>query len=222
MDQRAMTPREEEGTRERLKREALKLLATQGFNAVSLRRIVQASGAANPSALHYHFGDRSTLIREITEWLQTWLEPRACEQLGQLETRSSATYSVRDVLLALYGPVIEMLQEPGLGVDAVRFIARLGWDFGQEGQELSAQLHRRSQEMAFTLLHRLMPDLDPDTLKFRMVTIMNAVYNGIAYRSYLRHSPFGPLDVSRREYLPKLTTVFFDFLEAGVRGIEKE
>jgi AcrR family transcriptional regulator len=208
--------REEAGsaTRERLIRESLKLLATEGFNGVSLRRIVQASGAANPSALHYHFGNRTALIREITLWLQQWLEPRTCERLEALTQKSPDEYTVREVLEALYGPVIEMLQEPTLGLDAVRFIARLGWDFDREGQELSAQLHQRSQEMAYALLHRLMPDRDPDVLRYRMITNLNAVYNGIAYRSYLRRSPLGPMELS----IPKLTQMFFDYLEVGVRG----
>jgi AcrR family transcriptional regulator len=201
-------------TRERLMREALKLLATDGFQGVSLRRIVQASGAANPSALHYHFGNRSTLIREITHWLQQWLEARACARLAELERKVPGEYGIRDVLFAIYGPVIEMLQEPSLGLDAVRFIARLGWDFGHEGQELSARLHHRSQTQAFALLQKLMPDVDEDVLKFRMITNMNAVYNGIAYRSYLRRSPFGPVELS----IPQLTKVFFDYLEAGIRG----
>lgn len=201
-------------TRERLMREALKLLATDGFQGVSLRRIVQASGAANPSALHYHFGNRSALIREITLWLQQWLEPRICERLTALERKASGEFGLRDVLAAVYGPVIEMLQEPSLGLDAVRFIARLGWDFGHEGQELSARLHHRSQMQAFALLHKLLPEVEEDTLKFRMITNMNAVYNGIAYRSYLRRSPFGPVDLS----ITQLTQVFFDYLEAGIRG----
>jgi AcrR family transcriptional regulator len=204
-------------TRERLMREALKLLATEGLNGVSLRRIVQASGAANPSALRYHFGSRQVLVKEITLWLKQWLEPRICQRLSRLSARTPGSYSVRDVIEAAFGPVIEMLQEPDLGLDAVRFIARLGWDFGHEGQELSAELHRQSMGLTFTLLHSLLPDLDEEVLKFRLITNMNAVYNGIAYRSYLRRSPFGSLDIARQENTAQLEKVFLDYLESGVR-----
>lgn len=204
-------------TRERLMREALKLLATEGLNGVSLRRIVQASGAANPSALRYHFGSRLVLVKEITLWLQQWLEPRICQRLSRLSARTPGNYSVRDVIEAAFGPVIEMLQEPDLGLDAVRFIARLGWDFGHEGQELSAKLHKQSMGLTFTLLHSLLPDLDEEVLKFRLITNMNAVYNGIAYRSYLRRSPFGSLEIARPENTAQLEKVFLDYLESGVR-----
>ncbi|MEK6806665.1 MAG: TetR/AcrR family transcriptional regulator [Pseudomonadota bacterium] len=203
-------------TRERLMREAMKLLATEGFNGVSLRRIVRASGGANPSALHYHFGDRLTLVREIAQMLQSWYEPRALEQLTQLRERSR--YRVRDVLEAVFGPVIEMLLDPALGTDAVRFIARLGWDFGHEGQEISAQFHQQSMGLAFKLLRPLMPTVDDEALKFRLVTNMNNVYNGLAYRSYLWRSPFGALDIVKQENAAQLRAWFMDYLEGGLRS----
>lgn len=201
-------------TRERLMREAMKLLATQGFNAVSLRHIVRASGGANPSALHYHFGDRLTLVREIAEMLQQWYEPRALEQLQRLRERRG--YRVRDVLEAVFGPVIEMLLDPALGTDAVRFIARLGWDFGHEGQAISAEFHRRSMGLAFDLLRPLMPTVDDETLKFRLVTNMNNVYNGLAYRSYLWRSPFGALALVKKENAAALRAAFMNYLEGGL------
>ncbi len=204
-------------TRERLMREAMKLLATEGFNAVSLRRIVRAGGGANPSALHYHFGDRLTLVREIAQMLQEWYEPRAVERLTLLGTRAARTYRVRDVLEAVFGPVIEMLEDPSLGTDAVRFIARLGWDFGHEGQEISARFHRRSIGLAFDLLRSLMPAVEDETLKFRLVTNMNNVYNGLAYRSYLWRSPFGALDLVKKENAAQLRALFMDYLEGGLR-----
>ncbi len=204
-------------TRERLMREAMKLLATEGFNGVSLRRIVRASGGANPSALHYHFGDRLTLVREISSSLQQWLEPRALSQMARLQTLGAAAYNVRDVLDAVFGPVIEMLEDPALGTDAVRFIARLGWDFGHEGQEISAGLHARSMATAFALLRPLLPKLDDEALKFKLITNMNSVYNGLAYRSYLWRSPFGALKLVKKENAARLRELFMDYLEGGLQ-----
>lgn len=206
----------ETGTRDTLMREAMKLLAKEGFNGVSLRRIVRASGGANPSALHYHFGDRLTLIREIVQWLQQWFEPRAMARLTAL--RQNSRYSVRDVLLAVFGPVMEMAEEPTLGTSAVRFLARLGWDFGHEGQEISAQLHAPSLNLALTLLQPLLPGIDEDTLKFKIILIMNNVYNGLAYRGYMWRSPFGPLELAKKENAARLTKVFVDYLEGGLRA----
>ena len=196
--------------------EALKLLAREGFNSVSLRRIVRATGAANPSALHYHFGDRLTLVQEISHMLNGWLEPRALGRLKALEQRSR--YSVRDVLIAVFGPVMEMAEDRALGTDAVRFLARLGWDFGHEGQQISAQLHAPSMTLALALLRPLLPQVDEDTLQFKLILVMNNVYNGLAYRGYMWRSPFGPLELAKKEHGARLTRAFVDYLEGGLRA----
>lgn len=206
---------EDVAIRERLMREAMKMLATQGMNGPSLRSIVRASGAANPSALHYHFRDRQTLIRAIAAQLRDWYEARSLPRLGQLS--NAPEHRVRDVLEAVFGPVIDMLETPGLGVDAVRFVARLGWDFGHEGQQISADFHRRSVLAMRELLEPLLPDVPPDALEFRIIANMNNVYNGVAYRSYMWRSPFGASPLMQRENAPRLRELLMSYLEGGLR-----
>ncbi len=201
-------------TRARLMSEALKLLARNGLKGVSLRQIVQAAGGNNPSALHYHFGSREQLIEAIAEMLREWLEPRSLERLRALPPG----YSVRDVLDAVFGPILDMLLEPGLGPDAIRFMARLGWDFGPQGQELSARLHRDSLNLAYQRLQPLLPTVPAEQLQFRLILNMNNVFHGLSDRSYMRRSPFGPLALAEPARAAELTRLFFDYLEAGVRG----
>jgi AcrR family transcriptional regulator len=203
-------------TREHLMREAMELLAREGFNNVSLRRIVRATGGANPSAVRYHFGDRLNLIREIATMLREWFEPRALARLAALRERGA--YTPRDVIIATFGPVIEMAEAPALGTNAVRFLARLGWDFGHEGQKISADFHAPSLQLALALLQPALPDVDEDVLKFKLVVMMNNVYNGLAYRGYMWRSPFGPLALARTEHGGRLTRAFLDYLEGGLRG----
>lgn len=203
-------------TRDRVKREAMKLLATQGLNGTSLRSIVRASGAANTSALHYHFRDRVTLIKAIADELQEWYESRTLPRLEALA--SAKRYRVRDVLEAVFGPVIEMLESPELGTNAVRFIARLGWDYGHEGQEISAGFHRRTMAATLGLLRPLFPDADDDDLQFRIIANMNNVYNGLHNRSYLWRSPFGTSRLMQRENAPRLRELLMRYLEGGLRS----
>lgn len=202
-------------TRTRLIQEAMKLMAQEGMNAVSLRRIVIASGAQNPSALHYHFGGREGLIGAATAFLQQWLEPRACARLQALEGRP---HTIRDVVEATFGPVIEMLQESTLGRDAVCFIGRLGWDYGEKGQVFSAALHRRMLELTLQRLEALMPEVGRETIQFRLLLTMNAVYYGISYRSYMRRSPFGPMPLSMPGHEAREQQEFLNYLEAGLRN----
>lgn len=202
--------------RERLLREAMHLLAKHGMQGPSLRSIVRASGTTNPSALHYHFGDRLSLIRGITENLQRWYEERSLPRLHAL--KASGQYTVRDVLEAMFGPAIDMAEEPTLGVDALRFIARLGWDFGHEGQELSAEYHRRSIVLMVELLKPMLPDVDEEDLRFKVIANLNNVYNGIAHRSYMWRSSFGASPLMQRENAPRLRELLMRYIEGGLRG----
>lgn len=52
-------------TRERLVAAASRLFAAQGVDAVSLREIGREAEARNATALQYHFGDRSGLVRAV-------------------------------------------------------------------------------------------------------------------------------------------------------------
>ncbi len=197
-------------------REAMKLLATHGMNGPSLRSIVRASGAANPSALHYHFRDRQTLIRAIAEELQSWYEARSLPRLEAL--RDMPEHTVQDVLEAVFAPVIEMLEDPELGTDAVRFIARLGWDFGHEGQEISARFHRRSLLIMVELLQALLPDIPEEDMQFKVIANLNNVYNGVAHRSYMWRSPFGASPLMHKENAPRLRRLLMAYIEGGLRG----
>ena len=202
------------GTRERLLLEAMRLFAQEGMNAVSLRRIVAAAGASNLSALHYHFGNRERVVEEVTQMLKRILVPRCC---GRLEALGEREHSVRDVLDAAFGAMIDMLGEPGLGRDAVCFIGRLGWDFGEEGQRFSAEMHREVLEMTLHRLQALLPGTPTEVLQFRLLLTMNSLYYGISYRSYALRSPFGPLPTGRRGNAPQERALFMDYLEAGIR-----
>lgn len=208
------TPADPQATRTRLIEEAMKLMAREGMNAVSLRRIVIAAGAQNPSALHYHFGGRDELIEATTHFLQQWLEPRSCARLEALAGQPGHT--VRDVVEAAFGPVIAMLGEPTLGRDAVCFIGRLGWDYGEKGQVFSAALHRRMLELTLARLQALMPGVGRETIQFRLLLTMNAVYYGISYRSYMRRSPFGAMELSMPGNEAREQEEFLDYLEAGL------
>lgn len=50
--------------RERLLREAMRLFGERGVDAVTTREICAAAGV-NPGAIHYHFGDKDGLYREV-------------------------------------------------------------------------------------------------------------------------------------------------------------
>lgn len=54
-----------ENARERLRKAATEIFAKKGFNRASIREICQLAGA-NGAAVHYYFGDKASLYREVT------------------------------------------------------------------------------------------------------------------------------------------------------------
>lgn len=52
-------------TRNALLQSAQRLIAERGLGTVSVKDITHAAGARNPSAVHYHFGNLESLIKEV-------------------------------------------------------------------------------------------------------------------------------------------------------------
>jgi AcrR family transcriptional regulator len=62
------TPATEADTRSAILREAATLFAVRGYDAVSVREIVQAAGVTKPS-LYYHFGSKEGVAQALIEQL---------------------------------------------------------------------------------------------------------------------------------------------------------
>jgi AcrR family transcriptional regulator len=94
-------------TKNQIKAAAQLLFARQGIDAVTVQEIVTAAGQRNNAALHYHFGSRDELIRELVVDGAAVLEARRQEMLREMRARGGPT-TVREVLLILVMPVIEL------------------------------------------------------------------------------------------------------------------
>ncbi|MFI5609466.1 TetR/AcrR family transcriptional regulator [Amycolatopsis sp. NPDC051903] len=117
--------REQAGaTRELLVRTAERLFAERGLAQVPNRQIVEAAGQANNSALAYHFGSRTGLIRAITRSHVEPIAARARERVGQ--TRRSK--DPRDHVASLVLPYTEHLASLGNPSWCARFLAQVVTD----------------------------------------------------------------------------------------------
>ncbi|MCP1970994.1 AcrR family transcriptional regulator [Bradyrhizobium elkanii] len=72
-----------------------------------MQQIVDAGGQRNNAALHYHFGSKEELIRQMVVDGATVLDGRRREMLDEIEARGGPK-SIREVLLVLVMPVIEL------------------------------------------------------------------------------------------------------------------
>src|ERR1700761_7204515 len=83
-------PRSSEPARRQLLDAALRLFATQGIAAVSLREIRLAAKQRNAGALHYHFGSKEGLLKAVLERELPPLVARRRELLALAEAAPTA------------------------------------------------------------------------------------------------------------------------------------
>jgi AcrR family transcriptional regulator len=96
-----------EETRNQIKAAAQALFARHGVDAVTVQQIVDAAGQRNNAALHYHFGSRDELIRQMVVDGAMVLEERRREMLAEISERGGFK-SIREVIVVLVMPVIEL------------------------------------------------------------------------------------------------------------------
>src|SRR3954465_13933067 len=85
-------------TKTQIKAAAQLLFARHGVDAVTVQQIVAAAGQRNNAALHYHFGSKEELIRQLVVDGAAVLEERRQGMLRELEARGGPT-TIREVLL---------------------------------------------------------------------------------------------------------------------------
>lgn len=97
-------------TRERLKAAAQMLFARHGVDGVTVQQIVTAAGQRNNASLHYHFGSKEELIRQLIVEGAKELDSRRKDMLDRLE-KSGSPLTPRDLLRILVLPVLDLANE---------------------------------------------------------------------------------------------------------------
>jgi AcrR family transcriptional regulator len=96
-----------EATKNQIKAAAQMLFARHGVDAVTVQQIVAAAGQRNNAALHYHFGSKGELIRQLVVDGAAVLEERRRSMLQEIEARGGPA-SIREILNVLVLPAIEL------------------------------------------------------------------------------------------------------------------
>jgi AcrR family transcriptional regulator len=94
-------------TKSQIKAAAQLLFARHGVDAVTIQQIVAAAGQRNNAALHYHFGSKEELIRQLVVDGAAVLEERRQGMLREIDARGGPS-TIREILLVLVMPVIEL------------------------------------------------------------------------------------------------------------------
>ncbi|MDB5875986.1 MAG: Transcriptional regulator, TetR family, partial [Ramlibacter sp.] len=142
-------------TKSQIKAAAQLLFARHGVDAVTIQQIVAAAGQRNNAALHYHFGSKEELIRQLVVDGAAVLDERRQGMLRDLEA-GGGPQTIREVLLVLVMPVIE-LGDDDRWRGYIRFISNLQASDPRTLREALNNRWNAGYVACFTHLKRMLP-----------------------------------------------------------------
>ena len=164
-----------EATRKRILKQAERLFAKKGIDAVSIRDITDAAGV-NSAAIHYHFGSKSGLIEALLERWAGELVERRGKILDRIEAQPKV--GLRDVVDVLVWPMIE------LGERAAAVVVTWGfWPLSSNHPEyipLMNQLYEPDISRTLALLEQVTPHLSSDVRMLRWAIAKDTVNRAVS------------------------------------------
>jgi AcrR family transcriptional regulator len=161
-----MLPSTNRDTRTALLQAAQRLIAEKGLGSVSVKDITRAAGARNPSAVHYHFGNVESLIREVFAQRFKAIEQERALRLAKVDEADPARRLVA-LLEAAIAPFMEScLDEEGRLY--VRFCLQFSTDPRFNLFELISQSGMPSLFSLRAQLADCVRDIPPEVLNARL------------------------------------------------------
>tara|TARA_R110000868_G_scaffold20217_6_gene85846 strand:+ start:18624 stop:19346 length:723 start_codon:yes stop_codon:yes gene_type:complete len=117
------TTRPRSDTRLRLMAAAEQLFGDKGIHAVTLKEINAAAGQRNESALHYHFGSKTSLVEAILLFRAMDIDKDRSERVEAL-FKSGDEENLAAILRAAFLPMLDLLINEE-GVRFMRFLAQV-------------------------------------------------------------------------------------------------
>jgi AcrR family transcriptional regulator len=169
-------PRDATETRNRLLRAAERLYATRGIYRTTTREILDAAEQRNVSALSYHFGSRSGVLREILLRHGDLLDADRGERLA----RAGDDASTRELVAALVVPLAGRLSTPD-GRDYLRIVAQLTEEF--PAWRVETELTPPNLRRILGLLEGRPETVPPTLRRARVVLVIMLMTSAMAERA---------------------------------------
>jgi AcrR family transcriptional regulator len=120
-------------TRDKLLDAAARLYAERGIDNVSIAEIVRAAGQRNASAVHYHFGNRDEVLREL---LARHIPAIAERRIELMEKAAGRPADARAAAEAIVRPITEFAQRGW----RERAYLQIGWEVGANLERAPVEL----------------------------------------------------------------------------------
>ncbi|ONF96858.1 TetR/AcrR family transcriptional regulator [Sphingomonas jeddahensis] len=164
-------------TRNELKRAARRLFAERGIAAVGMREIVEAAGQRNAAAVHYYFGSKDDLLRELVVEGADLIDTTRMRMIDEAEAQGDLT--LRDVVRALVIPNAELAGETGEGETYFRFMTSMQTERRQMFDQWAGGEHSAGYVRCLAHFHRLLADLPHALVNQRLL------FAGLSLRTLL-------------------------------------
>ena len=175
-----MSGEEELSTREKLLDAAARLCAERGIDNVSIAEIVREAGQRNASAVHYHFGSKDQVIREL---LARHVPTIAERRLELIEKARAEPGNVRAAAEAIVRPVTEFAQRGW----RERAYLQIGWEVSADVERADPEtrdlLAQTAGYSAWALLRERCPSVPEDLWDERQAICIKFVGTAAADRA---------------------------------------
>ena len=179
-------------TRELILVTAERLFAESGIAAVSLRDVATAAAQKNNAAVHYHFGDKENLVREIALYRVKLIEEKSTEIQATLQSGRNPP-QVADYVRSFVLPHVRNIQEGNYYLPFIsRFIIERG---GISSLMDSATI--RSADLLRKGLRKVLHNFPEQTIEQRwQIVVISVVHSLASYQTAYRsgRAPKVPLD----------------------------
>ncbi len=190
---------------------AERLFAENGFDKVSIREIVRASGQSNLSAAHYHFGSREALVAAVIDRRLRAINILRDKQLDQLEATGGDS-SIYAVVMAMVGVLGEVVKTMPWGPDYVRLVAQALFSPQLHIREMIDPLTMSSYARSIRMLRRLLPDLPTRVFNDRFAILESEAAYSVA--RWIQSN--GPVTATKTRSYNMMLRNTGDFLAAGM------
>jgi AcrR family transcriptional regulator len=174
-------------TKEKILDAAEELFSEEGFSATSVRAITSRA-QVNLAALNYHFGSKDALIDAVFERRTGLLNRERLRLLEEAEALAGeGELTLEEVLRAFLTPAIRLAcdHESG-GMKFMRLMGRAHSESREFFRERIARQFGGIFQRFNIVFRRLLPDLPPEELFWRMHFVVGAMAHTMAHTLTLR------------------------------------
>lgn len=192
---------------------AERVFAEEGLGA-SLRRVMVEAGA-NVGAIHYHFGTREDLLREMLDRRVSILTGERLALLARAEARNDPA-DLSDIVRALMTPTFRADRQADEGWrNFLKVQAHLRSQPSQKEYPIAAKLFARQHQLFVEAIGRARPDLDQTELYWRYHCLLSVLIQSTLNPYRIRELSGGRCDPSQSEaMLEALVPVLVGMLAA--------